>query len=362
MAASLRRLQALLAAPDALPRRSLAPLLQRLAAAGELRRRLQNFVVAFTLGSAAAAPVGGSARIAHGEALSGLVPDSVQHAFAVAVEEVLRRQSAALQQLELQQGTAWVQTVAVGGTQGRQLHSRGPTLLQVALHSGGLQLQLRRLAELCWCTDSWQTSCLDQAGDEREQGGLDSSCRWQDGGFPAGTELLAYLYSRASEAGEGQGMHRGRRGVLGMHAMCVRRWPARMCASERLHPCIWFHSINMQCTPCHLVDLPALTPCRQRRRAYAALPLCASPAALPATPPLLGIHHQCESPCGGGLGLQEAATLQEQLLLLAVACCSLMLGCVMALACPLPASRRLVQPKGALRGAVHTLLLAFTVA
>ncbi len=203
VAASLCRLQALLAAPAALPRRSVATLLHRLADAGELRQRLQHFVDAFTLGRSPAAPSAVGACCTQQAAGSGLASDSVQHAFAVAVADVLRRQSAALQQLEQQQGGPWVQTVAVAGTQGRQLHSRGPTLLQVALHSGRLQLQLRRLAELCWCACGGPTGDVDEADGWREEGSFDRGCRWQDGGFPAGTELLNYLYCRASEAGEG---------------------------------------------------------------------------------------------------------------------------------------------------------------
>ncbi|KAL4440506.1 hypothetical protein ABPG75_003507 [Micractinium tetrahymenae] len=194
VAASLRRLQALLAAPDALPRRSVASLLRRLAAAGELRQRLQQFVAAFT----SPTQHGHSTR---SEAASSAGWDPVQHAYAAAVSEVLRRQSAALQQLEQQQGTPWVQTVAVGGSQGRQLHSRGPTLLQVALHSGRLQLQLRRLAELCWCAGGGSMDAEQEAeGFEHEMGSMHGRGHWQAGGFPAGTELLSYLYRHASEA------------------------------------------------------------------------------------------------------------------------------------------------------------------
>ncbi|KAL4440501.1 hypothetical protein ABPG75_003502 [Micractinium tetrahymenae] len=194
VAASLRRLQALLAAPDALPRRSVAALLRRLAAAGELRQRLQQFVAAFT----SPTQHGHSTR---SEAASSAGWDPVQHAYAAAVSEVLRRQSAALQQLEQQQGTPWVQTVAVGGSQGRQLHSRGPTLLQVALHSGRLQLQLRRLAELCWCAGGGSMDAEQEAeGFEHEMGSMHGRGHWQAGGFPAGTELLSYLYRHASEA------------------------------------------------------------------------------------------------------------------------------------------------------------------
>lgn len=195
--ASHHRLQALLATPDALPRRSVAALLHRLAAASELRQRLQCFVAAFTSGGAAA-------QAAHGGAAGSPCRDSVQRAFAVAVAEVLRRQSSVLQQLEQQQSTPWVQAAAVGGTQGCQLHSRAPTLLRVALHSGRLQLQLRRLAELCWCTDGSVVGGLHDAASSRGhgEGGLDSAWRWQDGGFPTGTELLNYLYGHASEAGK----------------------------------------------------------------------------------------------------------------------------------------------------------------
>ena len=205
VAASLLRLQALLAAPQALPRRSVEGLLRKLAAAGELRQRLQHFVAAFSSGS--------SGRSSNGGASSR---EPVQQAFAHAVSDVLQRQAAALQQLEQEQGTSWVQAVSVGGVPGRRLHRRGPTLMQVALHSGRLQLQLRSLADLCWCTsadtvageeageDADGGSCMgDAARDPQQQAvGGGGGCRWHQGSFPASTHLLDYLYRRANEAGE----------------------------------------------------------------------------------------------------------------------------------------------------------------
>ena len=226
VAASLLRLQALLGAPGALPRRSIAGLLHKLAAAGELRLRLQRFVAAFTGGGAAfGRPTGGGSG-------GG---DPVQHAFATAVADVLQRQSAALQQLEQQEGSPWVQDVAAGGIPGRRLAGRGPSLLQVALHTGRLQLQLRSLAHLCWCGPAAAAEGSPEGGaapadaaaagaedcgvpgaaeqqqegqregeeSERQLGSSADPCLWEGGGFPQGVALLNYLYGRASEAGEG---------------------------------------------------------------------------------------------------------------------------------------------------------------
>ena len=135
----------------------------------------------------------------------------MQQAFAAAVAQVLQRQSAALQQLEQQQACSWVQTVAVGGTPGRRFHGRGPSLLQVALHTRRLQLQLRSLADLCWCSLAAGADGSGNAGIASAASGpgldpqpaqpeLGGSWLWQQG-FPAGTELLDYLYRRANEAG-----------------------------------------------------------------------------------------------------------------------------------------------------------------
>ena len=200
VSACLRRLQALLGAPDALPRRSALGLLTRLTEAAQLRQRLQHFVAAVSGGCSGSSGSGG-----------GPPSDPVQQAFAVAVGEVLQRQAAALQALELQEGTEWVQT-AVGGTCGTRLHSRGLTLLQVALHTGRLQRQLHRLAGLCWCH-------VGEEGDSASESGSDgadsaarcsragsrpcSPCPWESGDFPGGTQLLTYLYRHASEAGAG---------------------------------------------------------------------------------------------------------------------------------------------------------------
>ncbi|PSC71851.1 phosphatase 2C 22 [Micractinium conductrix] len=206
VSACLRRLQALLGAPDALPRRSALGLLTRLTEAAQLRQRLQHFVAAVSGGCSGSSGSGG-----------GPPSDPVQQAFAVAVGEVLQRQAAALQALELQEGTEWVQT-AVGGTCGTRLHSRGLTLLQVALHTGRLQRQLHRLAGLCWCH-------VGEEGDSASESGSDgadsaarcsragsrpcSPCPWESGDFPGGTQLLTYLYRHASEAdGSGAAMLR----------------------------------------------------------------------------------------------------------------------------------------------------------
>jgi hypothetical protein len=207
VAASLLRLLAQLAAPQTLPRRSVEGLLRKLAAAGELRQRLQHFVISFSsssMGRSSSGSGGTSSR------------DPVQQAFAHAVSDVLQRQAAALQQLEQEQGTSWVQAVSVGGVPGRRLQRRGPTLMQVALHSGRLQLQLRSLADLCWCTSAGAAAgegadegaegddCIGDAAMQSQQqaGGGGGGCRWQEGSFPGSILLLDYLYCRASEAGE----------------------------------------------------------------------------------------------------------------------------------------------------------------
>ena len=79
----LLRLQALLAAPGALPRRSTAGLLRRLAEAGELRLRLQRFVAAFSdngpVTGALARPASSSG---YADTSSGVGNDPVQQAFA----------------------------------------------------------------------------------------------------------------------------------------------------------------------------------------------------------------------------------------------------------------------------------------
>lgn len=209
VAASLAHLQALLAAPEALPRRSIAGLLQRLAAAGELRQHLQRFVAAFSAGGSSSSV--GQPTLSSSAGGSGR--DPVQQAFATAVAEVLLRQSAALQQLEQQEASDWLQTVVVGGAQGRRFAARSPSLLQVALHTGRLQLQLRTLASLCWCIPAHSppespsaAAAADGSGTREEQpaggsGGSGATCPWQEGGFPSGTTLLDYLYRSASEAG-----------------------------------------------------------------------------------------------------------------------------------------------------------------
>jgi hypothetical protein len=96
---------------------------------------------------------------------------------------------------------------------------RTPSLLQVALHTRRLQLQLRSLAELCWCCpeaagppahEQPQSAILDDAegqqqaawelGAGQQQAAQGKRRRWQEG-FPRGTDLLDYLYRRVSEAG-----------------------------------------------------------------------------------------------------------------------------------------------------------------
>ena len=221
VAASLLRLQALLAAPGALPRRSIAGLLRKLAEAAELRLRLQRFVAAFsdsgaTAGAARPGSSGGRSYVDSKGGSCG--QDPVQQAFAAAVADVLQRQSAALQQLEQQEGSPWVQAVEVAGSQGRRLFGRGPSLLQVSMHTGRLQGQLRSLADLCWCGFSPATEDYPMEGGEGAAGTAEEAqqaqqqqqpqqlggggpCLWEEGGFPAGVELLNYLFERANEAG-----------------------------------------------------------------------------------------------------------------------------------------------------------------
>lgn len=221
VAASLLRLQALLAAPGALPRRSIAGLLRKLAEAAELRLRLQRFVAAFSDSGAkaGAARPGSSGGRSYVDSKGGSCgQDPVQQAFAAAVADVLQRQSAALQQLEQQEGSPWVQAVEVAGSQGRRLFGRGPSLLQVSLHTGRLQGQLRSLADLCWCGFSPATEDYPMEGGEGAAGTAEEAqqaqqqqqpqqlggggpCLWEEGGFPAGVRLLNYLFECANEAG-----------------------------------------------------------------------------------------------------------------------------------------------------------------
>ncbi|KAI7838596.1 hypothetical protein COHA_007604 [Chlorella ohadii] len=230
VAASLLRLQALLAAPGALPRRSISGLLQKLAEAAELRLRLQRFVTAFSEGGAAA----GAAQPCSNDGSEGCEgggsgQDPVQQAFAAAVADVLQRQSAAIQQLEQEEGSPWVQAVEVAGSHGWRLFGRGPSLLQVALHTGRLQLQLRSLADLCWCglspaadgspmaedalpaqaavggedgsaAEEAQRAQQGQKAQQQQQLGSTGPCLWEEGSFPAGVQLLNYLFERANEA------------------------------------------------------------------------------------------------------------------------------------------------------------------
>lgn len=193
---ALVRLQAALAAPASLPRRSAAGLVAQLAAAGEVRQRLQRFVDVHT--GTAAAPTAAAAGSAAADALL----DPVQQAFAAGVSEVLRQQAAALQLFEQTQGRPWLEEVveartdappaaATSGASGAQpigmrFHRPALSLLQVALHTGALQRQLAGLALLCWCDGAEARRC------------------WEAAGFPAGAELLSYLYACVQAAQQGE--------------------------------------------------------------------------------------------------------------------------------------------------------------
>lgn len=305
VAASLLRLQALLAAPGALPRRSISGLLQKLAEAAELRLRLQRFVTAFSEGGAAA----GAAQPCSNDGSEGCEgggsgQDPVQQAFAAAVADVLQRQSAAIQQLEQEEGSPWVQAVEVAGSHGWRLFGRGPSLLQVALHTGRLQLQLRSLADLCWCglspaadgspmaedalpaqaavggedgsaAEEAQRAQQGQKAQQQQQLGSTGPCLWEEGSFPAGVQLLNYLFERANEAGAASCL------LLRMS----KHVKAAASAAPPLLNLLWRH-----CT----VYMSTIACCRRCRCARAALPVCASHAAVPAAHARLGLHHACE--------------------------------------------------------------------
>lgn len=262
--ASLLRLQALLAAPGALPRRSISGLLRKLAEAGELRQRLQRFVAAFS----GSDPTAGRPASSSGGANSdggGTSHDPVQQAFAVAVADVLQRQSAALQQLEQQEGAPWVQAVEVGGSQGRRLLGRGPSLLQVALHTGRLQAQLRSLADLCWCgfspaadgspmaEDGGDVDAEEEAqqGQQRGQQQLGGSgpCLWEEGGFPSGVQLLNHLFERANEAGVWSGQE---------ESLCSARQRSAAVVPGRLIVPLIARNSGVRCCSVPLFFLPAL--------------------------------------------------------------------------------------------------------
>lgn len=176
---ALMRLRGMLRMMRALPRLSVAGILERVAAAAELRQQLQLFVAVHlsTAGAAgtvpdtaAAAPAaakvtpskggqgdGSSPRVLRSTTAAvngagatpskrlggsaactadGCSSDPVLRAFAAAVGEVLRQQVAALQALECERSAAWVRSLQVAGKPGKQVHRRGLTLLQVALHTG----------------------------------------------------------------------------------------------------------------------------------------------------------------------------------------------------------------------------------
>ena len=238
---ALVRLQAALAAPAVLPRRAAAGLVAQLVVAGEVRQRLQRFVgmlsphVVGGSSGISGGGIGGSGWGARGELASAEeLPDPVAHALAAAVGEVLRQQAAALQLLEQQHGVPWVEEVVdIGGGEGaaagtaaaavrpgsrgggggasggavcgRRFHRPSLTLLQVVLHTGRLQRQLASLAELCWCQldrDSSSISSSSGTTTSSSGGAGEGVCRWEADGFPSGTALLSYLYSRVQQAQE----------------------------------------------------------------------------------------------------------------------------------------------------------------
>ena len=148
---------------------SLTGVLKPILVASHNRLRLEKFVSAFTTTGS----------------------EFVMCALAHAVDFILRRHAAALQQLESDEATTWTTHVTVGSViEGRNSHGQGMTPLQVGLHTRGFQRHLDLLAHLLWCQ-------APQQGDPEMR-----CCLWEVDKPPQGSALLTYLYNKILEAEE----------------------------------------------------------------------------------------------------------------------------------------------------------------